>query len=211
MWESRVAPVSGVLFAVFLLGSFLMDPNTDFMPPPDEVVAYLADGPLVVMTAAYVRLLAAAALIWFAGSLYKSLKEIEDDDGRLSLLAFGGALVGASMLALASVAIVAAAERVWITESIEPGAAASLFDVASIAVGNAAPIGLGVMIGAAGIAKLRTSEVSRWAGWTSVVIALGLISPYAWIVIATALVWVPLVGVSIYRNQANERELASVS
>ena len=108
MWESRMAPLSGVLFGVLLVGSFLVDPNTDFMPAADDVVAYLADGPLVVMTSSYLRLLAAAALLWFAGSLYKSLRQIEDDGGRLSMLAFGGGAVAAALMAVGAASIVAA-------------------------------------------------------------------------------------------------------
>lgn len=206
MWESRVAPLSGVLFGTLLLASFLVDANTDFMPPEDEIVAYLADGPLRIMLGAYLRLLAAAALVWFSGSLYKSIRLIDDDNERLSLLAFGGGVFGAALIAVGAVAIVAAAERMWVVEAVDAGAAAALFDIAGIAIGNGAPLGLGVMIGAAGIASLRTPGQYRWTGWSSVIIGLGLISPYAWVILAVVLVWVPAAGLWIYRAQPRQQE-----
>lgn len=203
MWESRTAPLSGVLFAVLLIASFLVDSNTDFMPPADEIVAYLTDGPMRVMSAAYLRLLAAAALIWFSGSLHKTISGFDDDSGRLSLLAFGGGVLAAALIAMGAAAVVAAAERVWMVEMIDSGAAAALYDMAGIAIGNGASLGLGVMIGAAGIARIRTTAGSPWIGWSSVGIGLGLLSPYAWAVLALVLIWIPIAGLWMYREQSD--------
>lgn len=201
MWESKVAPLSGVLFALLLLARFAVDGNTDFMPPEGDIVAYLEEGPVRVMTAAYLGLLAAGALLWFTGSLRKHLDTMDDDGGRLGSLALGGGIAAGTVLVVGGVAIVAAAERVWVVGSIEPGASAALFDLAGIAVGNGAPIGLGVLIGATGVALLRSDHLPDWPGWASVLIALGLVSPYAWIVLAGALLWIPAVGIWIYRAE----------
>lgn len=205
MWESRVAPLTGVVFGVLLIASYLIDPNTDFMPPPQDIVAHLEDGPLAVMAAAYVRILAAGALVWFGGSLYQSMKR--HGDGRLPLLSFGGSVMAASLIAMGSVATVAAAERVLINDAIDPGAAAALFDIAGIATGNGAPIGFAILIGAAGTALLSAPSQRRWVGWTSIAIALSLLSPYGWMVLAAVLVWVPAAGVWIYRMESNQPEL----
>ncbi len=208
MWESRVAPLSGVLFGVLLIASYLIDPNTDFMPPADEVVAHLEEGPLRVMAGAYVRLLAAAGLVWFGASLHESLKR--RGDGRLALLSFGGGLMAASLIAVGSIATVAAAERVLINETIDPGAAAALFDIAGIATGNGAPIGFAILIGAAGLALLGAAGQRAWVGWTSVVIALGLLSPYGWMILAAVLIWVPAAGIWMYRTDSRQPEMAGV-
>ncbi len=205
MWESKVAPLSGLLFALLLIASYLIDPNTDFMPPAEDVIAHLEDGPLTVMAAAYLRLLAAAALVWFGGSIYETLRRF--GERRLPILAFGGSLLAGSLIAMGSVATVAAAERVLVNEAIDPGAAAALFDIAGIATGNGAPIGFAVLIGAAGVAVLKAPGFRRWVGWASVAIALGLISPYGWIVLAAVLIWVPAAGLWIYRAKSSEREL----
>lgn len=202
MWESRVAPLSGVLFAILLVARFAVDGNTDFMPPEGDIVAYLEDGPMRVMTAAYMGLLASGALLWFSGSLREHLGSLDDDGGRLGSLAMGGGVAAAAVLAVGGVAIIAAAERVWVVGSVDPGASAALFDLAGIALGNGAPIGLGVLVGATGIAMLRRDHGPVWPGRASVLIALGLVSPYAWIVLAGVLVWIPAIGIWIYRTES---------
>lgn len=202
MWESKVAPLSGVLFALLLIAGFVVDPNTEFMPPERDIVAHLHEGPVRVMTAAYLGVLAALALVWFSGSLYKSIRRIDDDGGRLSTLALAGGVLASALLVVGRAATVAAAERVWITGSMEPGAAAALFDISAIAIGNGAPIGMGVLIGASAIASLRTEGQYRWTGWVSLLIALGLVSPYGWAVLAVALLWVLVAGIWIYRAQS---------
>lgn len=200
MWESRVAPLSGLLFAVLLIAGFGVSSNTDFMPPEGDVVSYLQDGPTRIIIGAYLGLFAAVALIWFSASLYSSLRRFDDDGGRLSLLAFGGGAVASTLFAVGSMATIAAAERVLVVDSIDPGAAATLFDVAGIAIGNAAPLGLGVMIGAAGIASLRSESRYRWIAIVSILIGLGLISPYAWAIMVLGVVWVALAGLWMYRS-----------
>lgn len=208
MWESRVAPLSGVLFGVLLIASYLVDPNADFMPPPGDIVSHIQDGPLSVMLGGYLRMLAAAGLVWFAGSLHRSVQRL--GDSRLAQLAFGGGVMAASLIAIGSAATVAAAERMVVTDSIDPGAAAALFDLAGIAVGNAAPLGFAILIGAAGIAILRSSGSNSWIGWASIIIALGLLSPYGWVLLAAILVWIPAAGIWLYRSESEQPQMAGV-
>jgi hypothetical protein len=115
------------------------------------------------------------------------------------------------MLAFGSAAIVAASERVWITDTIESAAATSLFDLAGIAIGNGAPLGLAVMIGAYGVLSLRTGPRPRSIGWGSVVLALALLSPFAWAAVALTMIWVPAMGVAIYRSGARQLKPANVA
>lgn len=201
MWESKVAPLSGALFALLLIAGFLVNPSSDFMPPENDVVVYLQDGPTRIIIGAYLGLFAAAALIWFSASLHKSLRHLDDDAGRLSLLAFGGGLVASGLFAIGAMATIAGAERVLVTDSIQPGAAAALFDIAGIATGNGAPIGLGVMMIAAGLVSGRADSRYRWTTWVSLLVGLGLLSPFAWAVMALGVVWVAVVGVGMYRSE----------
>lgn len=208
MWESRVAPLSGVVFSVLLLASFLVDANTEFMPPPDDIVSHLETGPVSVMAGAYVRMLGAVALVWFAGSLYKSIEE--RGNRRLGLLTFGGGILAASLISVGASATLAAAERIQVTGAIETASAAALFDLAGITIGNAAPMGLAILIGATGAALLSSRSQKPWIGWVSVVLALGLVSPYGWVLLAAVLVWVPAAGIWLYRARSDEPVLAGV-
>lgn len=200
MWESRVAPLSGVFFALLLVAGFIVDPNTDYMPPEAEVLAHVQAGPLRVMTGAYLALLAAGALLWFSGSSYRSLRRLDDDEGRLSVIALGGGIFASALVAVGAVSMIAIAERVRIVGATDPGVAAALFDIRSVALGNAAPFGLAVLIGAWGIASLRAKTHKPWIGWISLVIALGLISPFGYILLAAALAWVAVAGIWVYRS-----------
>jgi len=200
MWESRVAPLSGVLFALLLVAGFIVNPDTEFMPPEDQVVAQLQDGPVRVMASNYLILLAAGALLWFSASVYQAMRGRDDSDTRLPMVALSGGVFAAALIGVSAVATFAAAERVWTMGVIEPGAAAALLDVSGIAIGNAAPVGLAVLVGAWGTAAIRTSGASR-AGWVSVLIALGLASPFGWAVLVLGVAWVPTVGISMYRSE----------
>lgn len=202
MWESRVAPLTGVLFGLLLAASFVVDSNTDFMPPASEVVTYLEGRALRIISGAYLRLLAAAALLWFSASLYRSTRVLDDDNGRLSVLSFGGGVFAAALIAAGATAMVTAAERMWVVGEIDAGAATALYDLAGIAIGNGAPLGLGVMILATAAARLRADRGNLWVGWAGIGIGVGLLSPFAWVMLALALVWVPATGISIYRDQA---------
>ena len=201
MWESRVAPLSGVLFAVFLLGAFFTNPNTEFMPPTEDVVEFFEAGPRRAAAGAYLMLLAAVALLWFAGSLHSSIKGSDGDDGRLSVLALGGGILASAMLAVGGLVIATAAERFWMTGLLDSGVATAMFDLSGIVVGNGAPLGLGVMTAATGLALLRSADQPNWAGLLSVALGLGLVSPVAWALVALALLWVPAAAVWIYRRE----------
>lgn len=209
MWESKVSALSGPLFAILLIAGFVVNPSTDFMPPEGDAVRYFQDDPTRIMIGAYLGLFAAAALIWFSGSLYRSVRALDDDAGRLSLLAFGGGVAASALFAVGSMATIAAAERVWMFETIQPGAAAALFDLAGIATGNGAPMGLGISLIAAGVALGRTKSRHRWASRVGILIGLGLLSPYAWAVMALGILWVAVAGVWIYRSEKTRTLIAT--
>lgn len=208
MRESRYAPLTGVLFVALLVVGFVIDPNTDFMPGEQDVVAHFAAHPLRIMIASYVGLLAAAALLWFSGSVRAALGRQDDDGGRLGVLAFGGGVLASALLALGNVTTMAAAERVRINGVIDPGAAASLFDVSGIALGNGVPIGLGVLVAASAVVALRSPGSSRPRAITGLVIAAALLSPFGWVALVGGIAWIAVMSVSMMRP-APDRILAS--
>jgi hypothetical protein len=193
--------LSGALFAVLLVASYVVDPSADFMPPETEVVAHIQSGPVRVMTAAYLVVLAAAALAWFSGSGYRALRRLDDDDGRLSIVALTGGVLASSLLAVGGMAVIAATERVSTSPSIDPGVAAGLIDLSGVAIGNGLPIGLAVAIAASGIVSLRSGCRYPWIGWVSVLVALGLVSPFGWAVLAAAILWIPVAAVWLFRSE----------
>lgn len=209
MWEKRVAPLTGVAFAVLLLTSSLLTAdNFEFMPSAERIADFLVTDSVRVMVGSYVGLLAALALLWFSGSMYASIREIDDDTERLAFITGAGGVLAASTLAIGYLATFAAAERAWVHGSVDAGAAAALSDLTSMIVGNGAAIGFAAMIAAGSITALRWDGAPRRTAIASLILAAGLISPYSWAVIALVLIWTPMAGIWIYRYyRSDERVL----
>lgn len=200
MWEERVAPLSGLAFVVLFGAGVVIMGYYDFMPEPDQIVGFYSESPARLMTGAYVGMLASVFLLWFAGSLRRSIRSRAEGTERLAVIASGGAVFAAVMVVLGLVAISYPAERVMIHGSIDPGAATALFDLSSGLLGSALAIGLAAAVGGYGLAQLRDEKTPAWLAWTNLVLALGLVSPVNWAVIALGILWLPVVSVSMYRR-----------
>lgn len=197
MWETRMAPLSGALFALLLMAAFAVDTNTAFMPTELEVIDRLTHGPMRTIGSAYLGLLAAGALIWFSGSLHARARRTDE---RLAVIAMSGGSVGAATLIIGEVTTISAAERFMTSGSIDPSVAAALLDISNIAIGNGLPIGLAVMISAASICSLRAGQ-NRTIARAGVVTALGLLTPYGWaVLLVAALFWIPATGIAMSRS-----------
>ncbi len=116
------------------------------------------------------------------------------------MLAVGGGAAAAVLIAVGAAGVGAAAERLWVTDTIDAAGAAALVDLSSLVIGNAAALGLGVMIAATGLVLLRSQVEPRWAGVISVLVAIALISPYAWAALAATILWTPAASILIYRS-----------
>ena len=211
MWEKRVAPLSGVVFAALWVVSSLLIGNFEFMPPDNEIANWLAADPVRIMTGSYVGLLAALSLTWFSGSMYSAIREIDGESRRLAFLSGAGGVLGAAMLSVSYLSMLAAAERARLHDVIDPGGAAALADLSGVMVGNGAPLGFAVMMAAGSIAALRLDGAPRRAAVASLFLAAGLISPYSWAVVALVLIWVPIAAIWMYRFQRSDHDAAVIA
>jgi hypothetical protein len=109
--QRRLIALSGVAFAVLLLfGWFLSGGNTpDYTAPDAEWVAWAEDNSQLSGIAGFLILLAGVALLHFAGTIRSALGTAEmslQGSVELARVAFAGAIVGGSCLAMAIVMVV---------------------------------------------------------------------------------------------------------
>ncbi len=202
MNESRLeklAPLTGTVSALLLMvgaGTFGV---YEYLPSGEKLQAIFGQNPTRVYLAGYIGTLSAFFLLWFAGSLYSALREREGGAGRLSTVAFGGGVASAVTLAAGFSAVIAAGARAGTLGGISPVEAVTLYDFYGQVLGGMFAITLAVFIGASAVVSLRTGMFRAWVGWASVLIAIGLLTPIAYLVLALALVW--LLGVSVWLYQ----------
>jgi hypothetical protein len=202
-WE-RWSPISGIVFVLLFVFVFLGGE-----PPQDATGEELArfyqeQGEGKAILGFFLIGVAAAALLWFTGSLRAALWRVEPPPSRLSAIAFGGGVATAVLLMVGGATflspVVVAFEEI---PSLDP----VLHDVVSsagfIAI-NFALLSSAVMITAASIVALRWGGFPKWFVWLSFLVALALVLNIlyffgfflwlAWVLLASILLLVRPVG-----------------
>jgi hypothetical protein len=192
----KFAPLTGVLSAVLLMAGAGIFGVYEYLPSGDKLQGIFNQNPTRVTIAGYIGTLSAFFLMWFAASLYKTLRQREDNAGRLSMLAFGGGTASGIALAIGFSALIASGARAGAEGGISSVEALTLYDLYGQVLGQMFAVTMAVFIAASGVVSLRMRLTRAWFGWVSVVVAIGLLTPIAYIVLALVLVW--LIGVSIW-------------
>jgi hypothetical protein len=123
-----------------------------------------------------------------------------DRHGPLAFVAFAGGLVTALALGSGYRFLAAAAHVADGPAGIGPEAAALTHRLFQMSFAGFVSVGLAAWIGATGIAAIRTGLLPGWLGWTSVAIAVGLMTPLHGPLEGLALVWIVLASVLLYRR-----------
>lgn len=194
----RLSPLSGVAAIAVMLAGVVLFNNYDFLPPAEDVADFLNSNPSRVYAGGYIASLSAFFLIWFAGSLRSVLVEKEGGTGRLATIAFGGAVAAAVVLGTSFVGILTSGLRAGAPGGITPAGAVTMFDLWGQLTGQLFPTFVAVFIMATATVSLRSKLFPSWFGWVSVVIAVGLLTPLAYVVLAVVLVWISAVSIWLY-------------
>ena len=191
---SRFAPLSGLAAAVLIVaGIFLV--GSGRYPPPNEVeIAAMTGSESSTPVGRYVGALSVFLLIWFAGSLRSALRQHEEEPGRLSAVAFAGGIVTGAVLAVAFAIS---------PSGISPSGAAALYSLRSQLLGEALPLGLAILVGAAGVVSLRSAAFPAWFGWFSVLAALASLSPYGFYGQVAAMLWIVIVSIWLFVRETS--------
>lgn len=206
----RLSPLTGAVSVVLLVIGVLAFNYYEFLPPAEKIAEFLNGNASQVTAGGYIGSLAAFFLIWFAGSVRSTLIEREGGKGQLSMVAFGGGIAASVVLGISFIGIFAAGLRAGAPGGLTATGAVSMYDFWTQLTGQLFSIFMAVLIGATAIVSLRSKLFPTWFGWVSVMVAVGLLTPYAYAVMALAFIWLLVVSIWLYLKGAPEGEPSAI-
>src|SRR5919106_5587886 len=192
MRKEMLLPLTGVLFVILLIASFVIAGE-----PPDadedvqEIVDHYVDNDTAIWISSFVFAAAALSLLTFASYLRK----LFTDAGEAGSILPGLILVGASIVAVGgaidSTIQIALVEAV---EDIEPAAVQAL---QALWDNDFIPIALGIVtfILYSGLATFRTGALPKWLGWLAIAIVVVAFPPIGFVAFPATGIWVIIASV----------------
>jgi hypothetical protein len=189
-----LVPLTGVAFIVLAIVTIAIGGE-----PPEakegaqKVVDHYADNKDSIQISSMLATIAGAALIFFFGYVRKVLRAAEGENGMLSLVAFVGAAILATGIAIDSTIAFALAES---ADDIEPVAAQAL---QALWDNDFMPFALGtiVLLLASGLSIVRHGALPKWLGWIAIVLGVIGMTPIGFVGLLGAAVWVLIVSVML--------------
>ena len=171
----RLGGISGILFVVLFIPSYLSAPDTPVsISGPQEVIDYFTDRQDGILTVNGLLLIFAAFFfLWFLGVLHAALQSTEGEGhGFSSVSLAGGLLFIALILAGAAVEIVYPATLARF-ENFQQDAQLGFLSLAlSGWLYRFAFVGMSVLIAATSVVALRTGRLPGWLAWAGFLAAL---------------------------------------
>jgi hypothetical protein len=205
-------PVAGVLAAItFVVGLIFISDTPDDTDTDAQVLAWYADhgNRVGVVVGAFVLAFCGLFFLWFAGGLRQRLRADEGPGGRLTEIAFGGAVAFVAMLWVGAAALGA------IPAGQELGSVPPL-KVADIAryLGSAGfgaillfgAFGAIALIDAASIVIMRTGILPKWLAYLGFVAAVVLLFGVVFIPMVALPIWVLATSIVLFRLKSVEAE-----
>jgi hypothetical protein len=194
----RLVPLTGVLFVVLVVASFLIEgetPDTDARPR--EVVEYYTDHEGQVIVGAILACVGAVSLVFFAAVVRRALRRGEQGIGVLSVAALGGGIVAATGFATDASLRFALADT---ADDIQPGGVQTLHVLYSDFF---LPMvtGIAVLILAVSLAALRTRVIPTWLAWIGFLIFVLFFTPAGFVAFLVSALWIAVVSVLLWRNE----------
>jgi hypothetical protein len=194
----RLAPLSGLLFVAFVVGSFLLvgeTPNVD--DPANKVISFWQDNKDQAMFSSLLLGLAAAALVWFGASLRSTLQPAAGASDRPARLAFAGSVVLAVGLSIF------AGINFTLADSVGDIPVSGTQTLNALGEDMFVTVGVGTMIFLLGLAVaiLRTGGLPRWVGWVALVLGFVAISPAGFFSFLALGLIVPLLSILMFRRE----------
>lgn len=191
----RLAPLTGIVFAIALVAVFFVSNDSpDTKDRTSRWASYYLDHRNREIAVSIVVAVATVFFLWFAGTLRARLRVAEGSPGRLSNLAFGGAImyaVGGLLFAALDFAAADAVKHVppQVTQTIGVLDTDMFFPLI---------VGTSVLMLATGVLVLRTGALPTWLGWVAVVLGVIAVTPFGFFAFLASLLWIAIVSVLTY-------------
>lgn len=206
---NRWSLLSGVIFVILWVVAGAQMGAIGFLPEGEAVATFFGDNSSRFWFVGYLGTASAFFLLWFSGSLRGVLNRAGLRGHFLADTAFGSGVAAAVLAAAAYSRIPSLAERAGGAAGIAPDVAAAIIDGWGGLTGLALPVVFAALIGATGLAVLRTKLLPVWFGWLSVILAIGLITPASYLVMSVGLLWTVVLSVWLFAHSAREPASAS--
>lgn len=198
----RSTAILGTAFAAVFVGVFALGGESpEETVPAADVIAYYQNHASQVRVGAYVIVVAAVLLLFFAGGLRDALEADETSPrGKgLSTVAFGGAVayaMGLGVMAVSSLAMVTAAD----SGNADAATTLNILDNKTFPLFM---VGLSTIMLATGLRARQAAVLPRWLGWVSIVLGvLAPAGPGGFVAFSAFPFWVVAVGVALARRSA---------
>ena len=202
----RYLPLTGILFlVVFVIANAIVGATPDQDTSAHKVVTYWSDHQGTQRAAAFLGLAAVGLFIFFAGALRSALRSRETDNGLLSAIAFGGALVAAAGGLTDSLFRLAAAR------AAHHGVDASVYTLNQLNSFDWVPFvgGASVMLIAAGLCGLRTLALPKVLSWSAIVFGVAFLTPAGFVGFFGFVLWILATSIVLYGRRPSAGTIAS--
>jgi hypothetical protein len=200
--KAWLAPLTGIAFVVLVIASAIVsgEPPDATKDSAEEVRAFYVDNDSEVGVSSILFGLAAVFLLFFAGSLRRTLRDAEGPGGVLSAVSFGGAIVLVMGIATAATLAIAITE---IADNVEDPVVFQTMH--AISYGYWVPLAVGTItfMVATGISIVRNTPLPKWLGWVAIVAGVIAFSPVFFVGFVLTFLWIIAVSVMLSR-QARE-------
>ncbi len=194
--HSRLAPLTGVVFAVLTLVAFATASGAPSSSASgSKVIAFYEAHRSSARASDLMWMLAFAFLLFFAGTLRSHLRSTASADGFGALVVAGSAVFAAGAIVYFNFDF----SLTVVPQHLAPAAAQTL-NVLALNMVLAASAGGFVFGVATGLAIVRSSALPKWLGWAAIVIGVIALTPAFIASLPLFALWAAVCGVLMWRR-----------
>jgi Domain of unknown function (DUF4386) len=191
--KTWAGPLMGVLFLVVAVVAIILvgEGQDATEKSAAQIVDFYEDNEDEQMAGSFLVAIATVLFVFFAGWLRMILRRAEGENGALSTVSFGGAVIFATGVAIVATLNLALADT---ANDLDPVAVQA---VNAIVWDYYIPfiVGVSVFLLAAGISIVRHGALPTWLGWVAVVLGVVGATPAGFFALLGGALWILVVSI----------------